>query len=76
MVYYLIVCKGRHNMIKIHEDFVVDRKGNRKSVILPYREYEGLLEDLADLAVIAERRKDKTISHKDFLTGLKKDGRI
>lgn len=63
-------------MFKINQEFIVDRKGKRKSVVLPYREYEGLLEDLADLAVIAERRKDKTISHKDFLAGLKKDGRI
>ncbi len=63
-------------MLKIHEDFIVDRKGKRKSVILPYREYEDLLEDLADLAVIAERRKDKTVTHKDFLAELKKDGRI
>ena len=63
-------------MIKIHEDFIVDSKGNRKAVILPYREYEDLLEDLADLAVIAERRKEKTIAHKDFLAGLKKDGII
>ena len=63
-------------MVKIHEDFIIDRKGKRKAVILPYREYENLLEDLADLAVIAERRKDKTIAHKDFLAELKKDGRI
>ena len=57
-------------MVKIHENFIIDRKGKRKSVILPYREYESLLEDLADLAVIAERRKDKTIAHKDFLQEL------
>lgn len=63
-------------MIKIHEDFVTDSKGKRKAVILPYREYEDLLEDLADLAVIAERRTDKTITHKDFLAGLKKNGRV
>ncbi len=61
-------------MFKIKEDFIVDRKGNRRAVILPYRKYEDLLEDLADLAVIAERRKEKTISHKDFLAGLEKDG--
>ena len=63
-------------MVKIHEDFIIDHKGKRKAVILPYREYKSLLEDLADLAVIAERRKDKTIAHKDFLAELKKDGRI
>ena len=55
-------------MVKIHENFIIDRKGKRTAVILPYREYESLLEDLADLAVIAERRKDKTIAHKDFLS--------
>jgi len=63
-------------MIKIRENFIIDRKGNRKAVILPYREYQCLLEDLADLAVIAERRKDKKTAHKDFLAELKKDGRI
>ena len=63
-------------MIKIRENFIIDRKGKRKAVILPYREYQNLLEDLADLAVIAERRKDKKIAHKDFLSELKKDGRI
>ncbi len=59
-------------MVKVHENFVVDQKGNRKSVILPYREYEGLLEDLADLAVIAERRKDKKISHINFSARINK----
>lgn len=63
-------------MIKIRQKFIVDAKGNRKAVVLPYRKYQNLLEDLADLAVVAERRKDKTVSHKDFLAGLKKDGLI
>ena len=63
-------------MVNIHENFIIDNKGKRKAVILPYREYQGLLEDLADLAVIAERRRDKKISHKDFLAELKKDGRL
>lgn len=63
-------------MIKISEQFIVDRKGQRKAVILPYRKYADLLEDLEDLAVIAERRKEKAVSHKDFLAGLKKDGLI
>ena len=38
--------------------YVLDRKGRRKSVLLPLREYEDLLEDLHDLAVIAERRDE------------------
>ena len=63
-------------MVNIHENFIIDSKGKRTAVVLPYREYQSLLEDLADLAVIAERRKDKKIAHKDFLAELKKDGRI
>ena len=63
-------------MVKIHEDFIIDRKGKKKAVILRYSEYESLLEDLADLAVLAERRKDKTLTHKEFLAELKKDGRL
>ena len=53
-------------MVNIHENFIIDSKGKRTAVVLPYREYQCLLEDLADLAVIAERRKDKKIAHKDF----------
>ena len=63
-------------MIKISKDFIVDRKGKRKAVILSYKAYENLLEDLADLAVVAERRKEKAVAHKDFLAELKKDGLI
>ena len=64
------------NMVKAHEKFILDRKGKRKAVILPYRKYQNLLEDLADLAVLAERRDDKLVSHKDFVAGLKKDGHL
>ena len=38
--------------------FVVDEKGRKKWVQLPIKEYESLLEDLADLAIIAERRAE------------------
>jgi len=38
--------------------FLVDEKGQKKSVLIPIKEYQALLEDLADLAVIAERKGD------------------
>lgn len=63
-------------MIKITEKYIVDSKGNKKSVILPYREYEALKEDLHDLAIIAERKGEKLVSHKNLLKKLKKDGLI
>ena len=42
--------------------FVVDEKGRKKSVVLPIKEYQALVEDLADMAVIAERNGDPTQS--------------
>lgn len=44
------------------ERYVVDDKGHRVAVILPMEEYEKLQEDLHDLAVVAERRDEKTLS--------------
>ncbi len=42
--------------------FLVDEKGRKKSVVLPIKDYQALLEDLADMAVIAERNGDPTQS--------------
>ena len=42
--------------------FLVDEKGRKKSVVLPIKEYQALVEDLADMAVIAERNGDPTQS--------------
>jgi hypothetical protein len=40
--------------------FVVDERGRKQSVVLPIKEYQELLEDLADLALIAERKNEPT----------------
>lgn len=48
--------------------FIVDENGKRVSVVLPVDDYEELLEDLHDLAVVAERRHESAGSH----TALKK----
>jgi len=44
------------------EQYIVDEKGQRIAVILPLEEYEQLQEDLHDLAVVAERREEPTVS--------------
>lgn len=44
------------------EQYVVDEDGNKVAVILPIREYQHLKEDLHDLAMVAERRDEETIS--------------
>jgi hypothetical protein len=47
------------------EQFIINAKGRKTGVILSYQQ---LLEDLQDLAVVAERRHEETIT----LTELKK----
>ena len=42
--------------------FVVDENGKRTAVVLPIEEYERPLEDLEDLALIAQRRNEPTES--------------
>lgn len=54
--------------------YVTDKKGRKKEVILPIREFEALIEDLEDLAIVAERREEETIPHSKVIKLLKKDG--
>ena len=58
----------------IHPQFITDSGGNRVSVVIPLAEYEELLEDIEDLAALAERRNEPTISHEDLMFGLQRDG--
>ena len=54
--------------------YIVDEKGERTSVILPLNEYQEMLEDLHDLAIIAERREEPTVSFEKLKQKLKRDG--
>jgi PHD/YefM family antitoxin component YafN of YafNO toxin-antitoxin module len=58
------------------QQFIVDSDGNKKAVIVPIEDYERLLEDLHDLAVIAERREEKTVGFEDVKKQLHREGRI
>lgn len=60
----------------LNPQYIVDEKGEKKSVILTISEFEELLADLEDLAAIAERKDEPTITHEDLLSQLKKDGVI
>jgi len=55
------------------EKYVVDEKGQRTAVIIPLKEYEELLEDLHDLAVVAERRDEPTLSFEELNKKLQRD---
>lgn len=56
------------------EQFVVDARGKKTGVILSFKQYEKLMEDLHDLAVVAERRSEKPVSLEDMKRRLKKNG--
>ena len=67
------------NMIRtndLHPEYITDEKGERKSVILSVSAYEELLQDLEDLAAVAERREEETISHNELLSELKNNDLI
>ncbi len=61
-------------MSNTREQFVVDAHGKRTGIILSLRRYERLIEDLHDLAVVAERRSEKSISIGEMKRRLKRDG--
>ena len=54
--------------------YITDDRGERTAVVFPIADYEKLLEDLEDLAVVAERREEPTIPHEQFVSELKRDG--
>lgn len=63
-------------MIKLEQlqlQYLVNEKGEKTAVVLPLQEFEDLLEALEDLAIIAQRNQESTISHEQFIEQLKQD---
>jgi len=58
-------------MGKIQTQYIIDESGQKTAVVLPVEEYEELLEDIHDLAVIAERRDEPTIKFDDLKKSVK-----
>ena len=57
-------------------EYVTNREGDKTAVILPINDFQELMEDIEDLAAVADRREEPTISHEQLLAELKKDGLI
>jgi hypothetical protein len=57
-------------------NYITDESGEKTAVILPIAQFEELLEDIEDLAIVAERRDEPTTSHTDLIAELKQDGII
>ena len=62
--------------MSVVEKFVIDSKGRKTGVVLSLKRYRKLVEDLHDLAVVAERRSEPTISFGEMKRRLKRDGRL
>jgi len=56
--------------------YITNEAGEKTAVIMPINEFQELIEDIEDLATIAERREEPTISHQQLLAELKQDGLI
>ncbi len=56
--------------------YITDDHGKKKSVILPIAKYEQLMEDINDLACIAERRDEESVPFEEVLKRLKEDGLV
>jgi hypothetical protein len=54
--------------------YITDANGDRSAVVIPIDKYYQLLEDIEDLAVLAERRDEPTIGHEQLLAELKQRG--
>ena len=59
-------------MAQARKRFVVDENGRKESVLLPIGEYEDLLEDLEDLALMVERKDEATEPLEDVAKRLEK----
>jgi hypothetical protein len=60
----------------LNPQFITNEAGEKISVVLPILKFQELLEDIEDLAVVAERREEPTISHQALIEELRRDGLI
>ena len=58
------------------KQYVTDSRGRKKAVILSIKQYERMKQDLHDMAVVAERRNERTVGIDEMKRRLKKDGLV
>ena len=59
---------------QLEVQYVTNGSGEKTAVILPLDQFQELMEDLEDLAAVAERRGEPTIAHEDLVSELRQDG--
>ncbi|MBZ5537537.1 MAG: type II toxin-antitoxin system Phd/YefM family antitoxin [Acidobacteriia bacterium] len=63
-------------MATTQEQFIVNAKGKKTGVLLSLKQYQRLMEDLHDLAIVAERRQEKPKAFEELKQNLRKNGRL
>ena len=61
------------NIKDLKAQYITDEAGKKTAVILSIEDFEELLADIKDLAVIAERQSERTVSHTEIIENLKRD---
>jgi PHD/YefM family antitoxin component YafN of YafNO toxin-antitoxin module len=54
--------------------YITDKNGKKTAVVLSLRRYRQMIEDLHDLAMVAERRREKPVPLQDLKRRLERDG--
>lgn len=56
--------------------YVTNRKGKRTGVVLSLKRYAQLMDDLHDLAIVAERKPEKPVSADELKRRLRQRGHL
>ena len=61
-------------MATTQEQFIVNAKGRKAGVLLSLKQYPRLMEDLHDLAIVAERCQEKPRAFEELKQHLRENG--
>ena len=56
--------------------FIIDENGRKVAAVIPIEEYAELMEDLEDIASVAERRDEESVPLETILKEFKKNGLV
>jgi hypothetical protein len=65
---------GKFRVVSQEAQFLTDKEGQKIAAVIPIEEYDALMEDLHDLAAIAERRDEPRIKLDAVKRRLAEDG--
>jgi hypothetical protein len=65
--------KKHSRTTKSNVQYLTNEKGEKTAIVISIQDYEKLIEDLDDLAVVAERRAENTIPHEQFKRDLRRN---